>query len=169
MNEPHERLNKTSSKTSTAFGYQLLLDLYDCQEGVCDDLGRCYQFLDEAVTTLGMEKQAPPNIFRSDERLFPDKAGLSGWVPLIESSIVIHTLSVKNFISIDVYCCKCFDVKVAKELCRKFFSPKRMDVQYIERGQDYYKTDSNYHSLVVKKAQAKPAEVTIHKKEPQLV
>ena len=39
-----------------------------------------------------MEKQAPPSIFRSDATRFPDKAGLSGWVPLIESSIVIHTL-----------------------------------------------------------------------------
>ena len=82
------------------FGYQLLLDLYGCKPGVCDDLSLCYQFLDDMVTELGMEKQAPPNIFRSDEKRFPDKAGLSGWAPLIESSIVIHTLTPKNFISI---------------------------------------------------------------------
>ena len=161
--------NNGSSKHNKAFGYQLLLDLYDCREGVCDDLGLCYQFLDEAVGALGMEKQAPPNIFRSDERLFPDKAGLSGWVPLIESSIVIHTLTVKNFISIDVYCCKCFDVNIARAMCQKFFGPKRIDEQYIERGQDYYKNDSSYHTLMVKKGPSKPAEVTIQKKEAQLV
>lgn len=137
------------SVSPTAFGFQLLLDLYDCRPGVCDDLNQCYQFLDESVPALGMEKQAPPNIFRSDERLFPDKAGLSGWVPLIESSIVIHTLSVKNFISVDVYCCKPFSVDLAKSLCEKFFSPGRIDTQYIERGQDYHKTDSNYHSVTV--------------------
>ena len=90
-----------------------------------------------------MEKQAPPNIFRSDASRFPDKAGLSGWAPLIESSIVIHTLSPKDFISIDVYCCKYFDVKKAKEICVKFFSPKRMDEQFIERGLDYYKEAPN--------------------------
>ena len=154
----------TKQKNNQAFGYQLLLDLYDCREGVCDDLSLCYKYLDESVAALGMEKQAPPNIFRSDERLFPDKAGLSGWVPLIESSIVIHTLTVKNFISVDVYCCKFFDVEKAKEMCRKFFSPKKIEAQYIERGQDYYKSDSNYHTVTVKKGSAHN-QVLVEKKE----
>ncbi|MDP2653688.1 MAG: S-adenosylmethionine decarboxylase [Candidatus Omnitrophota bacterium] len=155
----------TTEATNKAFGYQLLLDLYGCKEGACDDLTLCYKFLDESVAALGMEKQAPPNIFRSDDKLFPDKAGLSGWVPLIESSIVIHTLTVKNFISVDVYCCKSFDVKVAKELCRKFFAPKRIDGQFIERGWDYYKSDSDHHTVTVKKAESKSPEIIIHKKE----
>ena len=149
------------------FGYQLLLDLYDCKEGVCDDLGLCYRFLDETVDKLGMEKQSPPYIFRSDEKRFPDKAGLSGWAPLIESSIVIHTLTPKNFISIDIYCCKCFSVEEAKSICQKFFGPKRIDEQYIERGMDYYKTDSNYHSLSVKKTNSKPTQVVVNKKEAE--
>lgn len=152
---------------SQAFGYQLLLDLYGCKPGVCDDLTLCYQFLDEIVGYLGMEKQAPPNIFRSDEVRFPDKAGLSGWVPLIESSVVIHTLTPKDFISIDIYCCRSFSIEKAKAFCRKFFEPKRMDEQYLERGLDYYKTDSNYHSLMVKKGQKKP-EISLLKKEPEL-
>lgn len=115
-----------------------------------------------------MEKQSPPSIFRSDATRFPDKAGLSGWAPLIESSIVIHTLSPKNYISIDVYCCKSFSIEKAKNMCKKFFGPKKIDEQYIERGMDYYKTDTNYATLTVKKGQAKDAEVTINKKEPQL-
>ncbi len=115
-----------------------------------------------------MEKQSPPSIFRSDEQRFPDKAGLSGWVPLIESSIVIHTLTPKNYISIDVYCCRCFDRERAKEVCRRFFTPKRIDEQYMERGVDYYTTDSNYHTLTVKRKNTKIDEVTVSKKEPEL-
>ena len=133
---------KTNNKTSlkdTAFGFELLLDCYDCRSGVCDDLTLCYQFLDEIVDYLGMEKQAPPNIFRTPDLRFPDKAGLSGWAPLVESSVVIHTLTPKNFISIDIYCCKEFDVTKAKHFVRRFFSPKRMDEQYLLRGIDYYK------------------------------
>lgn len=159
---------KTTSEKNQAFGYQLLLDLYDCKPGVCDDLGACYQFLDEIVSELGMEKQSPPSIFRSDEVRFPDKAGLSGWVPLIESSVVIHTLTPKNYISIDVYCCRCFSPEKAKEVCKKFFAPKKIDEQFIVRGVDYYKTDSNYHTLTVKKGTSKTPQVTITKKEPQL-
>ncbi|MDP8265298.1 MAG: S-adenosylmethionine decarboxylase [Candidatus Aceula lacicola] len=150
--------------TNQIFGYQLLLDLYECKEGVCDDLSLCYQFLDDIVDALGMEKQAPPNIFRSDEVRFPDKAGLSGWAPLIESSIVIHTLTPKNYISVDVYCCKAFDLEVAREMCRKFFDPKKTDEQYIERGLDYFKTDTNYHTIVVDKAESTP-KVTIDQKD----
>ena len=150
------------------FGYQLLLDLYDCKPGVCDDLSLCYQFLDETVEDLGMEKQAPPSIFRSDAIRFPDKAGLSGWAPLIESSIVIHTLSPKDYISIDIYCCKSFSLQKAKEICQKFFSPQRMDEQFIERGVDYYKTDTNYHTLTVKKGSSRLPEITLAKKDPQL-
>ncbi|MDP8260597.1 MAG: S-adenosylmethionine decarboxylase [Candidatus Gygaella obscura] len=127
------------NKKYLPFGFQLLLDLYGCKPGACDDLDLCYKYLDEIVPYLGMEKQAPPSIFRSDETRFPDKAGLSGWVPLIESSIVIHTLTPKNFISVDVYCCKCFDANKAKRFTSKFFQPKRIDEQYLERGLDYYK------------------------------
>ncbi len=133
------KTNYKSSEKNTAFGFQLLLDLYDCRPGACDDLALCYRFLDEVVGYLGMEKQAPPNIFRTPDEHFPDKAGLSGWAPLVESSVVIHTLTPKNFISIDIYCCKEFDVNKAKLFVRKFFSPKRMDEQFILRGIDYYK------------------------------
>jgi S-adenosylmethionine decarboxylase len=121
------------------FGYELLLDLYDCTPGACDDLSLCYKFLDEIVPFLGMEKQAPPSIFFTDGQRFPDKAGLSGWAPLVESSIVIHTLTPKNYISVDIYCCREFDVEKAKGFCQSFFSPRRMDDQFILRGVDYYK------------------------------
>lgn len=150
--------------TQQVFGYQLLLDLYDCRQGVCDDLSLCYQFLDEMVDDLGMEKQSPPSIFRSDATRFPDKAGLSGWAPLIESSIVIHTLSPKNYISVDVYCCKAFDLEKAKDVCRKFFDPKKIDEQYIERGLDYFKTDTNYHTMTVTKRSSVAPEVVLNRK-----
>lgn len=153
------------NSANNVFGHQLLLDLYDCKAGVCDDLTLCYQFLDEAVEVLGMEKQSPPSIFRSDATKFPDKAGLSGWVPLIESSIVIHTLTVKNFISIDVYCCRRFNIEVARSICRRYFAPKKMEDQYIERGLDYYKTDSTYHTLTVKKDSTKAPQIKVQKKE----
>ena len=121
-----------------SFGIELLLDLYDCKEGVCDDLTHCYNFLDEVVGFLGMEKQAPPHIFVSDATRFPDKAGLSGWAPLIESSVVIHTLSPKNYISLNIYCCREFDVEKAVEFSRKFFEPERVESQVVERGKTYY-------------------------------
>ena len=123
-----------------AFGYQQLLDLYDCKAGACDDLTLCYEFLVAVVRRLKMEQQSPPFIFRSDGDKYPDKAGLSGWIPLIESGIQIHTLTPKNFISIDIYSCRKFNPDDVRPLIQEFFLPQRMDEQFLERGVDYYTT-----------------------------
>jgi len=130
-----KRCEKVNPK---AFGYELLLDLYDCKPGVCDNLPLCYRFLDTIVPDLGMEKQSPPSIFFTDAKRFPDKAGLSGWVPLVESSVVIHTLSLKNFITIDVYCCRFFDELKALDSCKRFFAPGKIETQFLYRGVNYY-------------------------------
>ena len=69
----------TKKSTQCApFGYQLLLDLYDCKPGACDDRTLCYGFLEEIVRVLKVEPQSPPFTFRTDGKRFPDKAGLSG-------------------------------------------------------------------------------------------
>lgn len=146
------------------FGYQLLLDLYKCKPGICDDLTGCYDFLDEIVEKIGMEKQAPPNIFRSDDVKYPYKAGLSGWVPLIESSVVIHTLSWKDFVTIDIYSCKWFDQKKALRYCKNTFKPKRTEQHFIERGQRYFISDSDYHTLTVKNHRTKKEKITLVEK-----
>ncbi len=118
------------------FGYLLTLDLYGCKDGVSDDLARCYEFLETLVKELGMHMQAPPFIFRSPTD-YPDKAGLSGWVPLIESGIQIHTLTPKNFVSVDVYCCHHFDSKKVISVAHDFFDPKAVEMNQVARGLKY--------------------------------
>lgn len=154
-------------KPDHVFGYQLLLDFYDCKPGVCDDIDLAYDFLDKVVPALGMKKQSPPDVFRSDDKMYPAKAGLSGWVPLIESSVVIHTLSKKRFVSIDIYSCRSFDPVKAEEFCKKYFHPKKVEHQFVERGMDYYQVHSRHHVLTVRKGKAR---VTLkRKKRPQKV
>lgn len=124
-------------KKNEPFGHLMTLDLYDCKSGACDDIALCYHFLEEIVEVLHMKKQSPPFIFKSDANKYPDKAGLSGWVPLIESGIQIHTLSVKNFISIDVYSCGKLGFDHVEELVKRYFSPNEFELNFIERGAKY--------------------------------
>ena len=126
------------AKKSMVFGYELLLDCYGCKKGTCGDLEHCYSYLDKLVDFIDMKKQEPPTIFRTDRKSFPDKAGLSGWVPLVESSIVIHTLSKKNFISIDVYSCKDYSQKKVIEFTQRYFDPEKIEHQFVERGKHYF-------------------------------
>jgi S-adenosylmethionine/arginine decarboxylase-like enzyme len=119
------------------FGYLLTLDLYGCKPGAADDLTLCYNFLESLVKELAMTMQSPPFIFRSPDA-FPDKAGLSGWVPLIESGIQIHTLIPKNFISIDIYCCREFDRDQVVAFARKTFHPAEIESMKLLRGVKYH-------------------------------
>ena len=119
------------------FGHLLTLDLYGCREGACEDLTLCYNFLEDIVVKLKMTKQSPPFIFRSDAVLYPEKAGLSGWVPIIESGIQIHTLVPKNFISIDVYSCKKFSTDYIKDFVQDYFKCQEVEMYYMERGLKY--------------------------------
>ena len=121
-----------------AFGRSLHLDFYNVRQGLCDDLAFCYDLLDELTEWLGMHQQAPPFIFRSPDGEFPDKAGLSGWVPLIESGISIHTLTVKNFITIDIYTCGRLDVEAAIRFLSKRLQASRWEKNYLIRGSGYH-------------------------------
>jgi len=132
------------------FGYQILLDLYGCKKGVCDDMELCYDFLDKIVEHIGMNRMGPPQILKGDAEKYPEKGpGVSGWIPLIESSVVIHTLSTKDFISIDVYSCKYFEPQKAMDFAFKYFDPQKAEYQMAERGIDYYSVNTRHHSLKI--------------------
>jgi len=124
-------------KKAEPFGYLMTIDLYGCHKGVCDNLDLCYRFLEDIVDKLKMKRQSPPFIFRSDSKLYPDKAGLSGWVPLIDSGVQIHTLISKSFISIDVYSCGKFSTEDIKEFTKHYFLAKEAELHFVERGVKY--------------------------------
>lgn len=126
------------AREATAFGRSLHADFYGVSPTLCDDLTFCYDLLDRLVGRLGMHKQSPPFLFRSPDGEFPDKAGLSGWVPLIESGISIHTLTVTGFVSIDLYTCGYLDVPAALEFLCAELGTHRYEHHYLVRGVAYH-------------------------------
>jgi S-adenosylmethionine/arginine decarboxylase-like enzyme len=128
------------AKIVKPFGVQLLLDCYECSHEAIDNLDIGYTFLEEAVEVLGVHKQAPPYIFRTPTE-FEDKAGLSGVVMLVESSIVLHTLCVRDYVSIDYYTCSIIDrykKSALIELAQDTFNPTHIETQFLKRGRAYY-------------------------------
>lgn len=127
-----------ASGLGTAFGHSLHVDLYGVDRLLCDDIGFFYGLLDDVVARLEMHKQAPPFIFRSPDLEFPDKAGLSGWVPLIESGISIHTLTVVGFVSIDIYTCGFLAPAEVVEYLIMRLGAASCEHQYLIRGARYH-------------------------------
>jgi S-adenosylmethionine/arginine decarboxylase-like enzyme len=121
------------------FGTHLTCDCYRCKQEAMDDINLAYSFLEEAVHALGVSKQSQPHVFRSPDA-FVDKAGLSGWVPLIESSLTIHTLIPKRFVSIDFFTCSLITRKLKNkllELIDRYFKPEKIESHLIKRGVEY--------------------------------
>jgi S-adenosylmethionine decarboxylase len=120
----------------TSWGFQLVLDCFGCDVEACCDLDRGYEFLDQICIHLKMTKQTQPYIFKTCETAFPGKPGYSGWVPIIESGIQIHTSANNHFISIDVYSCKPFNNDDVQDFVQRWFQPKHIDTCFIHRGKD---------------------------------
>lgn len=119
------------------FGTLLALDLYECPLKPLESIEIGYHFLSEIVSHLGMTMQSPPFVFLSDAQRFPDKAGLSGWVPLIESGVTLHTLIRTRFATVDIYSCGAIRPVETIAFAHKIFSPKRIEATYLYRGRNY--------------------------------
>lgn len=124
------------------WGYQLIVDCFGCSHDNCTDLDKGYEFLDEICRHLHMTKQTQPYIFKTCETAFPGRPGYSGWVPIIESGIQIHTSAFNRFISIDIYSCRPFDQDEVVAFCKKWFEPVHIDTAFLLRGKEIAKRRS---------------------------
>ena len=119
------------------FGYHMIMDCYGCNHEAVDSIGVCYNYLDQLTHIMKVHKQSPPFVVYTDPVKYPDKAGISGWVPIVESGISIHTLTPTNFISIDVYSCKKYSHEKVRNFTKKIFRPKEIEEKYFLRGEKY--------------------------------
>lgn len=131
------RENSNAAGFGASWGYHLALDCFGCSYDACCDLNQGYEFLDKICVFLRMTKQTQPYIFKTCETTFPGKPGYSGWIPIIESGIQIHTSANNQFISIDVYSCKRFDPAEVEEFVRSWFQPTEVESQLIHRGRRF--------------------------------
>jgi S-adenosylmethionine/arginine decarboxylase-like enzyme len=120
------------------FGRSLHFDAYGIPPTLCDDISFCYSLLDDLTKYLGMSQQAPPFVFLSPAEQYPDKAGISGWVPLNESGISIHTLTLTGFVSIDAYTCGELEVDATVHWLCDRLQPTAVEYQLLIRGKNYH-------------------------------
>mgnify|MGYP000148819686 CR=1 FL=1 len=134
----------TEPETDNKFGYSYILDMYECAAGTCDDLELHYRFLERLVESLGMDKMSAPLVIHAPtlkgEELYPDKAGVSGWIPLIQSGISIHSIEPTHFATLDVYSCKPFVPEQVTRVAAATFRYEKYEDHFMDRGLRYPKT-----------------------------
>lgn len=130
--------SESKHKPQVCWGYQLIIDCFGCPHDACTDLNNGYEFLEEVCKFLNMTKQTQPYIFKTCERTYPGRPGYSGWVPIIESGIQIHTSAINNFVSVDIYSCRPFDRARVEEFTKQWFKSTEVESQFIYRGRDFH-------------------------------
>ena len=127
--------------SNTPFGYSYYLDMYNCRVGAANDLELHYRFLERVVDKIGMTRMSQPVVMhgpiKNGYEMYPDKAGVSGWVPLIESGIQIHSMEPTRFITLDVYSCNRFDKTIILDYARECFGLDKAEEHYFARGTGY--------------------------------
>lgn len=123
-------------KAMQGYGPHLMLDLNSCNPAILDNLESCYQLLDELPEKIGMTKITRPYVFRYEGKV-PGEEGITGVVIIAESHISLHTYPSKNYVFVDLFSCKPFDVEEAKEHIIRFFQSEKPTEHLKIRGADF--------------------------------
>ncbi len=100
------------------------------------DLYKIYQFLDEAPDLINMTKIMPPYVFKYHGKVAEDW-GISGFVLIAESHISLHTFPARQYLSLDVFSCKEFNVNDVTTLAVETFKISRIEPQLLNRGLEF--------------------------------
>lgn len=116
------------------WGYHLMLDCSGCDISSIASRDNIYRFIKELVNEIDMEAHGEPII----EHLLPGdpKQGYSLMQLITTSNVCGHFMELDGTAYFDVFSCKEFDIEVAKSVVNKYFSPKKMRVNFITRHAD---------------------------------
>lgn len=112
------------------FGTLLIHDMADVQVDM-DDLTYIREFIDELIDALGMQKMGELHACWLEE-----PSHLRGWsvCQMIKtSSITMHLCSNEKTIYLDAFSCSEIREQVVKDICDKYWKPKRARSHVIYR------------------------------------
>ncbi len=116
----------------TVFGWELLLDLYECDPDKISSRDWIERFAVQVCECLRMRRFGDPFI----EHFGHDKIETAGYslVQLIEtSSVVAHFSEFKRTAYLDVFSCRHFDAEAVALFSQEFFGARRVVQRWIER------------------------------------
>ena len=114
-----------------SFGVELLLDIHGCDKRL---------FTEEEITKYFIELCDLIEMTRHGEPMFwieygeePHLSGISAVQFIRTSNIVIHTLDKLQAVYVNIFSCKNFDSKVAKEFTKSFFKAQKVTARFVDR------------------------------------
>lgn len=120
------------------FGPHLIIDGENCDIKALMNQRLVYEVLDKLPAIIGMTKIMPPQVVEWLDK-WAKTPGYSGFVMLAESHISLHTFPDSNYIFIDIFSCRKFDIGKALDFLKERFKIKEMKVNLVKRGINFNK------------------------------
>ncbi|MCK5083206.1 MAG: S-adenosylmethionine decarboxylase [Candidatus Omnitrophica bacterium] len=114
------------------YGYELIMDLYDCDREIITSRRKLQEYADKLCKLIKMKKYGPSLLpYFGEKTAFTKGYTL---VQLIEtSSIVGHFSDLWGTAYINIFSCKKFDPTAAKKFTRLFFGAKEIESRFLIR------------------------------------
>jgi len=125
------------------FGQHLTIDASQCNRKKLTDQGLVYDVLNKLPDKLSMTKMTLPHVVKWMDN-GATVEGVSGFVMIAESHVSIHTFPEKDYVFMDIFSCRSFDVDRATELLSKVFGAKKLNKKVIKRGVDFPRSHPDY-------------------------
>ena len=129
------------------FGQHLMVDGYGGNRRKLASLDLIYQFLDSYPGEIDMKKIMPPYVFKY-YGVKPEDWGVSGVVLIAESHISIHTFPEKDYLSVDIFSCREFNIEQAASHIKELFELDKMEINLLDRGLEFPKDVELANNLV---------------------
>jgi S-adenosylmethionine decarboxylase len=114
----------------------LVIDGYGGNVERMQDMNFVFDLLDRYPAKIGMNKIAPPYVFRYSG-VKPEDWGITGIVLIAESHISIHTFPDQEYMCVDIFSCKEFDAQRALDEISEWFGLREVKSYVLERGLEY--------------------------------
>ncbi len=109
-------------------GIHALLDFYGVAPERLTDAGLLAECLCSAARAAGMTPLSAPALYH-----FPG-GGLTGYLPLAESHIAMHTYPERGYLAADVFTCGSCGPEEAIAVLRRVLLPVHEQIQLLPRG-----------------------------------
>ena len=132
-----KRTSDRQREDLAAYGYELILDLHDCDVRTFTR-GWLDHYFTELCERIEMEKcdvhfwddvGVPPE----EQQTSPLTKGTSAVCFILTSTIVVHTLDDLRAVYVNIFSCKEFDPKIAEKFTKEVFGAGSVRRTFIER------------------------------------
>ncbi|MDD5005377.1 MAG: S-adenosylmethionine decarboxylase [Candidatus Omnitrophica bacterium] len=114
------------------FGYELILDLYDCDLEVMSSRKKLKEYVDKLCPLIKMEKYGKTLLEYFGTKK-PHTKGYSLLQFIETSSITAHFSEHWRITYVNIFSCKSFNPEIAKEFTKEFFKAKHFKARFIVR------------------------------------